>query len=49
MLHADGAPAIKVGGKSLWPIQCTLVEISPPMRDRADATMILGPWLGGTH
>ncbi|CAF5183737.1 unnamed protein product, partial [Rotaria magnacalcarata] len=49
MLHADGAPVIKVGGKSLWPIQCTLVEISPPMRDRADATMILGPWLGGTH
>ncbi|CAF3381159.1 unnamed protein product, partial [Rotaria socialis] len=49
MLHADGAPVTKVGGKSLWPIQCTLVEIPPPMRDRADATMILGAWLGGTH
>ena len=39
----------KVGGKSLWPIQCTLVEIPPPVRDHANATMILGAWLGGTH
>ncbi|CAF4124476.1 unnamed protein product [Rotaria sp. Silwood2] len=49
MLHADGAPVTKVGRKSLWPIQCTLVEIPPPIRDRADATMIFGAWLGGTH
>ena len=49
MLHTDGAPVTKVGGKSLWPIQCTLVEIPPPIRDSANATMILGAWLGGTH
>ncbi|CAF5057456.1 unnamed protein product, partial [Rotaria magnacalcarata] len=49
MLHTDGAPVTKVGGKSLWPIQCTLVEIPPPLRDFMDATMVLGAWLGGTH
>ncbi|CAM4823140.1 unnamed protein product [Rotaria magnacalcarata] len=49
MLHTDGAPVTKVGGKSLWPIQCTLVEILPPLRDFMDATMVLGAWLGGTH
>ncbi|CAF3874898.1 unnamed protein product [Rotaria sp. Silwood1] len=49
MLHTDGAPVTKVGGKSLWPVQCTLVEIPPPLRDRVDATMIFGAWLGGTH
>jgi hypothetical protein len=49
MLHTDGAPVTKVGGKSLWPVQCTLVEIPPPLRDHVDATMVLGAWLGGTH
>lgn len=49
MLHTDGAPVTKVGGKSLWPIQCTIVEIPPPLRDSANATIILGAWLGGTH
>ncbi|CAF1199793.1 unnamed protein product [Rotaria sordida] len=49
MLHTDGAPITKVGGKSLWPVQCTLVEIPPPIRDHMDAIMIFGAWLGGTH
>ena len=49
MLHTDGAPITKVGGKSLRPVQCTLAEIPPPVRDRIDATMIFGAWLGGTH
>ncbi|CAF1426608.1 unnamed protein product [Rotaria magnacalcarata] len=49
MLHTDGAPVTKVGGKSLWPIQCTLVEIPQPLRDFMDTTMMLGAWLGGTH
>ncbi|CAF1199868.1 unnamed protein product [Rotaria sordida] len=49
MLHTDGAPVTKIGGKSLWPVQCTLVEIPPPLRDRVDSTMIFGAWLGSTH
>ena len=49
MLHTDGAPVTKVGGKSLWPVQCTLAGIPPPVRDRVDATMIFGAWLGDTH
>ncbi len=49
ILHTDGAPVTKVGGKSLWPVQCTLVEIPPPIRDHIDTTMIFGAWLGGTH
>ncbi|CAF1397064.1 unnamed protein product [Adineta steineri] len=49
VLHTDGAPVTKVGGKSLWPVQCTFIEISPPVRDYADSTMIFGSWLGGTH
>lgn len=49
MLHTDGAPVTKVGGKSLWPVQCTIVEIPPPIRDSTNATMILAAWLGGSH
>ena len=49
MLHTDGAPVTKVGGKSLWPVQCTLVEIPPPLRDHMKATIILGAWLGRSH
>ena len=49
LLHTDGAPVTKMGSKSLWPIQCTIAEIPPPIRDRIDATMVLGVWLGGSH
>jgi hypothetical protein len=49
MLHTDGAPITKIGNKSLWPIQCTIAEIPPPVRDRVNATMIFAVWLGGTH
>ncbi|CAF1239252.1 unnamed protein product [Adineta ricciae] len=49
MLHTDGAPVTKIGGKSLWPIQATILEIPPPVRDRANAVMVFGAWLGSTH
>ena len=38
-----------MGGRSLWPVQATLVEISPPLRDHYNSTMILGAWLRSTH
>lgn len=41
MLHIDGAQATKFGSKSLWPIQATLCEIPPPLRDQKKATMVL--------
>ena len=49
LLHTDGAPVIKIGGKSLWPIQATILEIPPPVRDHIGAVMVLGAWLGGIH
>lgn len=49
MLHTDGAPVTTIGGKSLWPIQATIVEIPPPVRDHASAVMVFAAWLGGTH
>ena len=49
MLHTDGAPVTKIGGKSLWPVQGTILEIPPPIRDHTSATMVFGAWLGGTH
>ena len=49
LLQADGAPLVKMGGRSLWPVQATLVEIPPPLRDHYNSTMILGAWLGSTH
>ncbi|CAF1510553.1 unnamed protein product, partial [Didymodactylos carnosus] len=49
MLHTDGAPLTTVGGKSLWPVQATLVEIPPPIRDHIGAIMVFGAWLGGRH
>ena len=49
MLHTDRAPVTTIGGKSLWPIQATIVEISPPVRDHASAVMVFAAWLGGTH
>ncbi|CAF4059345.1 unnamed protein product [Rotaria sp. Silwood2] len=48
-LHTDGAPVTKMGGKSLWPIQATILEIPPPIRDYKSAVMIFGAWLGETH
>ncbi|CAF3399224.1 unnamed protein product [Rotaria socialis] len=32
-LHTDGAPVTKMGGKSLWPVQATILEFPPPIRD----------------
>lgn len=49
MLHTDGAPITKFNGKSLWPIQATLCEIPPPLRDHKKATMIFGAWLSTRH
>ena len=49
MLHTDGAPVTTIGGKSLWPIQATIVEIPPPVRDHTDAVMVFAAWLGGSH
>ena len=43
------APVTKVEGKSLWPIQSTLVEIPAPVRDHMSAVLIFSAWLGGTH
>ena len=40
---------VKVGSKSLWPIQATLAEIPPPIRDRENAVMIFGSWFGSIH
>ena len=49
MMHTDGAPVTKIGGKSLWPIQGTIVEIPPPVRDHTGSVMVFGAWLGGSH
>jgi hypothetical protein len=49
MLHIDGAPISQFGNKSLWPIQGTLCEIPPPLRDHKKAVMIFGAWLGKHH
>lgn len=49
MLHTDGAPITKVNGKSLWPVQASLCEIPPPIRDHQHATIVLGAYLGKHH
>jgi hypothetical protein len=49
LLHTDGAPVTKVGGKSLWPVQATILEIAPPIRDHISAVMVFAAWLGGVH
>lgn len=49
LLHIDGAPVTKFGGKSLWPIQATLCEIPPPLRDHKKAVMVFGAWLSSRH
>jgi hypothetical protein len=49
LLQTDGAPLIKLGTKSLWPIQASIVEIPPPVRDYESAVMVLGAWLGSVH
>ncbi|CAF4503456.1 unnamed protein product [Rotaria socialis] len=49
MLHTDGAPVTKIGGKSLWPVQATILEIPPPVRDHISAVMVFAAWLGGSH
>jgi hypothetical protein len=49
LLHTDGAPVTKIGGKSLWPVQATILEIPPPVRDHISAVMVLAVWLGGVH
>ncbi|CAF4110272.1 unnamed protein product [Rotaria magnacalcarata] len=48
ILHADGAPVVKVNNKSLWPIRATIAEISMPLRDWKSAVMLFGAWLAST-
>ncbi|CAF4887098.1 unnamed protein product, partial [Rotaria magnacalcarata] len=48
ILHADGAPAVNVNNKSLWPIQATIAEIPVPLRDWKSAVMVFGAWLAST-
>ncbi|CAF2846948.1 unnamed protein product [Rotaria sp. Silwood2] len=48
-LHTDGAPVTKIGAMSLWPVQATILEIPPPVRDHIGAVMVFGAWLGGIH
>ncbi|CAF4560337.1 unnamed protein product, partial [Rotaria magnacalcarata] len=38
-----------MGGKSLWPVQATILEFPPPIRDHVSAVMVFGAWLGGSH
>ena len=49
LLQTDGAPLVKVGAKSLWPIQASIAEIPPPVRDYKSGVIVLGAWLGSTH
>ena len=49
LLQTDGAPLVKMGGRSLWPVQATLVEIPSPLRHHYNSTMILSAWLRSTH
>lgn len=49
LLQTDGAPLVKVGTKSLWPIQASIAEIPPPVRDYKSGVIILGAWLGSSH
>ncbi|CAF4330672.1 unnamed protein product, partial [Rotaria magnacalcarata] len=48
ILHADGAPAVNVNNKLLWPIQATIAEISMPLRDWKSAVMLFCAWLAST-
>jgi hypothetical protein len=48
MLHTDGAPVTKVGDKSVWSIQATIVEIPPSVRDHVSVVMVFGAWLCGS-
>ncbi|CAF5037774.1 unnamed protein product, partial [Rotaria magnacalcarata] len=48
ILHADGAPVVKVNNKSLWPIQATIAETPVPLRDWKSVVMVLGAWLAST-
>ncbi|CAF2058662.1 unnamed protein product [Rotaria magnacalcarata] len=48
ILHSDGAPVIDVTNKSVWPVQATIAEIPPPLRDSKLAVMLFGAWLAAT-
>ncbi|CAM2727607.1 unnamed protein product [Rotaria socialis] len=45
ILHSDGAPAVGVNNKSLWPVQAIIAEIPIPVRDMKSAVMLFGVWL----
>ncbi|CAF3926712.1 unnamed protein product, partial [Rotaria magnacalcarata] len=45
ILHSDGAPAVSVNNKSLWPVQAIIAEIPIPVRDMKSAVMLFGVWL----
>ncbi|CAF3822140.1 unnamed protein product, partial [Rotaria magnacalcarata] len=45
ILHSDGAPAVSVNNKSLWPVQAIIAEIPIPVRDIKSAVMLFGVWL----
>jgi hypothetical protein len=49
LLQTDGAPLVKSSNKSLWPVQATIAEIPPPVREFESAVMIFGAWLGSIH
>ncbi|CAF2176242.1 unnamed protein product [Rotaria magnacalcarata] len=45
ILHSDGAPAVSVNNKSLWPVQAIIAEIPIPVRDMKSAVMLFDVWL----
>ena len=49
LLQTDSASVTKIGGKSLWLVQSTIMEIPPPVRGHIIAVMIFSAWLGSTH
>ncbi|CAF1941891.1 unnamed protein product [Rotaria magnacalcarata] len=42
---SDGALAVSVNNKSLWPVQAVFAEIPVPVRDMKSVVMLFGAWL----
>ena len=49
LLQTGGISVTKISGKTLWPVQATIMEIPLPVRDHISVVMIFSAWLGSTH
>jgi hypothetical protein len=49
LLRTDGTPIAKVGGRSLWLIPATIVEIPPLLDSHSSSVIVFSAWLGAGH